>query len=234
MADQGALDADDRQEMSTERPAPFAEPTIALSESNHRIANNLSLLASAVSMRAAAIRRRHAAMDSDDVATLLDEVCARISTIGNLHRFLSIRPGAGRIDLNKHLHELCKTLVAALSEAGETELIETSAGECVVWTKDVLPLCLIVTEVVTNSLKYAHPSGVAGKLMIGCRREDDDTVVIEVGDDGVGLPDGFDLGTGGGIGFRTIRVLAKQLGAEYAFESSPIGLRFQLRVPAPD
>lgn len=220
--------------MPTSGPAHSPEPGVALSESNHRIANNLSLLASAISMRAASIRRRHSAMDSEDVAAVLDEVCARISTIGNLHRFLSRRPDAARVELNEHLHELCETLVAALAPSGETELIESSAGECVVWANNVLPLCLIVTEVVTNSLKYAHPSGVPGKLTVGCRRNGDGTLVIEVADDGVGLPEGFDPNANGGIGFRTVRVLAHQLGAEYAFDSGPIGLSFRLRVAAAD
>jgi two-component sensor histidine kinase len=102
-----------------------------------------------------------------------------------------------------------------------------------VGTEKVLPLCLIVTEVVTNSLKYSHPAGVPGKLVLGCRNGSDGSLLIEVGDDGIGLPEGFEFADHGGIGSRTIRVLAKQLGAEVSLESRPIGSWFKLRLPSP-
>jgi two-component sensor histidine kinase len=93
-----------------------------------------------------------------------------------------------------------------------------------------LPIGLIVCEVVTNAVKYAHPSGVPGRLAVACGRSGDH-LVIDVVDDGVGLPDGFDPASGGQIGLNSIRALAGQLGATMTFASDPLGVAFQLRVP---
>jgi two-component sensor histidine kinase len=211
--------------------SPFTDLHPALSEANHRICNNLSLLASSVSIRAAHLARQDELIESHDVATMLYEVSARIATVGQLHRLLSKSPEKSEIDLRESLRELCETLISALSGPEGTELIWAASGECIVTSAHVLPLCLIVTEVVTNSLKYAHPTGVAGKLMVGCHRDADESLFVEVADDGIGLPDGFDIAVDGGIGAKTIRLLARQIGADIEFDSSGIGVEFALRLP---
>lgn len=232
MADCGAIYQDDRRLARAGQRSAFVDLHPALSEAHHRISNNLALLASSISIRAARIAKQSRDMDGDEVAALLYEIGARIVAVGQLHRQLARRPEAVTLDLKVALRELCETLIAALSAPERMEFTWTTSGKCEVSSAHVLPICLIVTEVVTNSLKYAHPTGVKGKLLVDCRREGETALVIEVADDGVGLPDGFDLAADGGIGSRTIRLLAQQIGAEIDFESNSIGLAFRLRLPS--
>ena len=215
-----------------EPPLGLSEPDLSISEVNHRVSNNLALLASTVSMRANGFSRREGAVSAHEVAAALHEVTARIVAVGHLHRLLSARPDASHAEFGPHMRELCRLFISALAERGQMELVETGTTDCVVNATDFLPLSLIVTEVVTNALKYAHPAGAPGKLIIGCHCDDDGTVVIQVADDGVGFPDGFDLTVDAGIGFRTIEVLAQQIGAVTSFENRATGLRFELRLPA--
>jgi two-component sensor histidine kinase len=212
----------------------FTTPNDALSEINHRISNNLALLASTVSMRAANFSRRKEPVDGREVAAALHEITARIAIVGHMHRLLSTRPGTDQAGFGAHLRELCRLFISALATPGQWELIDTGVADCPVDADHFLPLSLIVTEVVTNALKYAHPAGAPGKLAIGCRREPDGTVVIDVADDGVGFPEGFEFAAGGSIGSRTIHVLAQQIDAEIAFDSRATGLHFELRLPEPD
>jgi len=67
--------------------------------------------------------------------------------------------------------------------------------------------------------------------MVGCHRDADESLFVEVADDGIGLPDGFDIAVDGGIGAKTIRLLARQIGADIEFDSSGIGVEFALRLP---
>jgi two-component sensor histidine kinase len=89
------------------------------------------------------------------------------------------------------------------------------------------PVALIVSELVTNALKYAHPAGVAGRILVSCRLTGAG-LVVEVTDDGVGLSEDFDPHSDGGLGFRVVRGLARQLGADLVYESSDIGLIVRL------
>ena len=151
-----------------------------------------------------------------------------------MHRLLSTRPGVDRAGFGAHLRELCRLFMSALTAPGQWDLNDTGICDCPVSADHFLPLSLIVTEVVTNAFKYAHPAHVPGKLTVACRREPPGAIVIEVGDDGVGFPEGFEFAAGGGIGSRTIHVLAQQIDAEIAFDSGPTGLWFELRLPEAD
>ena len=230
MSDHVFLHAKASEVKEADRFLVFTDPPDVLSEINHRISNNLALLASTVSMRAASFSRHKEPIDGHQVAAALHEITARIAIVGHMHRLLSARPEADRAGFGAHLRELCRLFISALAAPDQWELIDGGTSDCPVSADHFLPLSLIVTEVVTNALKYAHPAGVPGKLTIGCRRELDGTVVIEVGDDGVGFPEGFEFAAGGGIGSRTIHVLAQQIDAEISFDSRPIGLQFELRL----
>jgi two-component sensor histidine kinase len=231
VATQDVIYADDsrRRHEALLSPAPG---DFAIAESNHRIANNLTLLVSSISLRAADVSRHpQRRYRSEDVTLMLSEIAARISSVAWLHRFLSEHPHTDCLNLNAHLHELCAGLVAALSDSDRVTLTRTGSGDCMLSSTEVIPVCLIVTEAVTNALKYAHPAGVHGRLSVGCHNDDDGALVVEVSDDGVGLPEGFDPSSGGGIGSRTIRVLARQLDAVAEYEPLPCGLTFRLRLP---
>lgn len=212
----------------------FTAPHDSLTEINHRISNNLALLASTVSMRAASFSRRKGPIDGHEAAAALHEITARIAIVGHMHRLLSTRPGADHAGFGAHLRELSRLFISALTEPDRWELIDAGISDCPVSAEHFLPLSLIVTEVVTNALKYAHPAGVPGQLTLSCRRETGGTVVIEVKDDGVGFSEGFEFAAGGGIGSRTIHVLAQQIDAEISFDSTPTGLHFELRLPEAD
>ncbi len=202
------------------------------SEVTHRIANSLSLLASSISLRARQFSKQQRSLNGEEVSLVLNEISSRIAAIGQLHRDLAKQPDAAHLDLNEHLRKLCESLIEAVAQPGQFELTQSAIGSCAIKTDKILPICMIVTEIVTNSLKYAHPAGVRGKLAIGCHRNADGSAVIEVADDGVGLPEGFDPLADGGLGSQTVRLLARRLGAEISFDSRPIGLCFRLRLPA--
>jgi two-component sensor histidine kinase len=52
-----------------------------------------------------------------------------------------------------------------------------------------LPLALITAELVSNSLKYAHPAGLPTKISLSCRPDDKGDLTIVYEDDGVGFPE---------------------------------------------
>jgi two-component sensor histidine kinase len=220
------------REHPTHEPKIYFNGSLYTSEVTHRIANNLCLLASTVSLRSRHLAKQPGMMDNEEVSQLLDEISARIAAVGQLHRDMATQPDAAHLDLNAHLRRLCESLIAAVAQPGQYALLPSIGGACAIKTDKIMPVCMIVTEIVTNSLKYAHPSGVQGSVAIACHRDPDGTTLIEIADDGVGLPEGFDPLADGGLGSQTVGILARQLGADIAYIERPIGLCFQLRLPA--
>jgi two-component sensor histidine kinase len=200
-----------------------------LEEADHRIANQLTLLTGYVRLQAADINRQCAEPSRDSVRLLLAGVGAQIDSVARLHRSLAVNGRGEFPDLSEHLHAVCAVFASGLS--GATKLIEDFPSGCVVRPDQVLPLTQIVAEVVTNAIKHAHADGGAGAILARCDKDDSGTVRVEVIDDGPGLPDAFDPKIDGGLGFRLLRALSKQLGALISFESNSPGLHFRLTLP---
>nr|QQZ49958.1 sensor histidine kinase [Phenylobacterium glaciei] len=115
--------------------------------------------------------------------------------------------------------------------AGAATLIQDIATVCPVRADQVLPLSQIVSELVTNAFKYAHADGRAGVVLVRCGGCKAGGAQIDVVDDGPGLPPGFNPATDGGLGFRLIRALSRQVGATLDFGSEGQGLRVRVTVP---
>lgn len=212
-----------------DRPQPALADTEALiREADHRIANSLTALAGLVRMQAAEVAHRVQTLTGPEAGRMLGEIGGRIDALGRLHRLLS-RQTRSDIDVSLHL----KAVADAISEALPGVVLKTHwQTGCHISEKQAQPLALIVSEIITNAAKHAHPSGLPVHIDLSCRRRADGRVGIEIADDGVGLPEGFDVQKHGNLGWRVIRALVKQLNVELEIESGPLGLKFSLALPA--
>jgi two-component sensor histidine kinase len=200
-----------------------------VAEANHRIANHLSMIISLLRLHAKRLKAQTEPVSGAELSLLLGGIGEKVETIARLHRELAHVQGDDCVDLGEYLRNITLGVVSSLAPDW-TDLRFALDGDCTVAGTQALPIGLIVCEVVTNAVKYAHPSGVPGRLAVACGRSAGH-LEIDVVDDGVGLPDGFDPATGGQIGLNSIRALAGQLGATMTFASDALGVAFQLRVP---
>lgn len=195
-----------------------------LHEAHHRIANDLAVIASMVRLQAQALQAK--TISAEDARNMLLDAAGRVDAVGRLHRSLcyAVDGRAGR----EFLSSLCKD---AASFAG----VEGARVSCRVELRYELSperlrsLGLLVHELVLNALKYAHPTNMPGNIDVWCRDDEEGRLLVDVADDGVGLPEGFSPESDGGFGFRMMRELARQLDAVLVFDSSPLGLTCQVR-----
>jgi two-component sensor histidine kinase len=95
----------------------------------------------------------------------------------------------------------------------------------------VQSITLILCEILTNAMKYAHPTGIPVKISMLCEASSKDVLEITVSDDGIGLPEDFDTAKDGGLGFQIMRALTTELGATLDIFSDSLGSTFRLSVP---
>jgi two-component sensor histidine kinase len=205
---------------------------LLVAESNHRIANNLTLIAGLLRLQAAGIARAGEPLSATDACAQLEEAGGRIETVGRLHRLLAARGQEPWLDLGDYLRDIAEASIASMTSTSDTVLRLVSTAGRQIPTRQALPVGFIVGELVTNAVKYAHPAGVNGVIELGCHKARGGATMIRVADDGVGLPDGFDATRGGGLGMRMVRSLAGQLGARLDFVPEEIGLTVELTLPA--
>src|SRR3954453_3066961 len=175
-------------------------PAAVKGEADHRIGNNLAMLASLIRLHAREVAGRERPLSPAEVARLLHELCAKVETVARLHRALALA-GTHRVPIATYVRELCDT-VASLSSSRQTSV--STACEQHVAGDRALPVGFIVAEMMANAIKYAHPTGIPVLLNVTCTQAGDTSICIEVSDDGIGLPERFDPSTNGGLGFRLV------------------------------
>jgi two-component sensor histidine kinase len=194
-----------------------------LSEAHHRIANNLALIAGFVRLQSSKISKDQRTLSAADVCMLLQEVGVRIETVGRLHHLLGTRTTGGLVDLGDYLEATCGVLAQSVC-AGRGVKLKCETSSCQIAPERAGLVGLIVAELVTNSVKYAHPGGAPGEINVTCDSGLGGLLTFGVDDDGVGLPEGFDPMVDGGLGMRVIRSLVRQLEGEIDFQSDGLGL----------
>jgi two-component sensor histidine kinase len=210
----------------------ITHPQIDLAaEANHRVANSLTLLGGLVRMQAKAAGRSDKPFSNAEVRLMLDGIAARVATLGQLHRLLARVPADGAVPLNSYLREVGANLVNAFSSEQQPVSIQHAGGECLVLTRHVQSITLILCEILTNAMKYAHPAGMPVKISLLCEPSLKGALEVTVSDDGIGLPEGFDATKDGGLGFQIIRALTQDLGAKLDVFSDTLGSTFRLSVP---
>ena len=202
-------------------------------EADHRIANNLGLIVGLLRLRARAVNERSGKMDRGEVRILLEDVAARVETVAKLHRMLSQSYRNAMVDLGGYLRDLSASLTGALSPTARVHVSHYTDEACTMAPDQVLTVGMLMSELITNSVKYAHPTGVPVRIDITCRQNVAGNLTVAIADDGIGLPENFDPMTDGGLGFRVVRSLAAQLSAKIRFDSSGLGTRVTLEMPAP-
>ncbi len=198
-------------------------------EADHRFANHLALLSGFVRLKAADLARQRLLPTVEGVQLILENLRGQIDAMARLHRSLAADDHRARVDLAEHLHEICEPLSLVLG--GRIALIEDVTPGSSVLPDRILPLTQIVAEVITNSVKHAYPSGRPGRIRVSGRTQPGGLIVVEIIDDGPGLPQGFDAEKDSGLGFHLIRALARRLDAVVEFETRDVGLCFRLTLP---
>jgi len=171
-------------------------------EMNHRIANSLSLVS-------AMIRLQINTLKSQEAETALLETQSRISAIAGVHRSLYSTANVGLVSLNSYLTSIISDLFQAVPGSSSIT-VETSLCEVDLNADHAVALGVIVTELLTNALKYAYPDQ-EGTVRINLSAQDGRFILV-VEDDGVGVkPDSAPRGTG--LGTKLIMAMAQNIGA---------------------
>jgi two-component sensor histidine kinase len=196
---------------------------VLLAEVNHRVANSLSLVSSLVRMQASAVKDAGA-------RAALAETQARITAIGNLHRSLYTSDDVRMVDLSAYLESLVGELGQSMSSAGHTPTIRFEATPILTKTDKAVSIGMIVTELVTNAIKYAYPDGV-GDIRVCLSQDEDGATVLAVSDEGIGWS-GEGTASGTGLGGKIIGAMAKSLSTSISYRPQPRGTCAVIRIEA--
>jgi len=196
---------------------------LLLREVNHRVANSLAIVAALTNLQRSAV--------IDDAARrALDEMQARIMAIAGVHRRLYTSDDVQTVDIKAYLSGLVEELRSSMLAWGSDHDISLAVDHISLPTDKAVSLGIIVTELVTNSYKYAYHGDHRGDIRVRMTREGDGEACLIVEDDGVGMPAGSERPTGTGLGTRVIKSMSVRLGTELTYVPAERGTRALLRI----
>src|ERR1700683_313540 len=160
---------------------------VGLAEADHRIANNLTTLSGAVRLQRNAVSRSGKTLTADQVCQLLDDISARIEVTAHLHKSLAVAGNGNGVNLGSFLEEIAE-MIGTLGPERKMNLTIACSGENHIEPRHALHAGLITAELLTNAVKYAHPTGLPVSIQVHCETMDDDgSFLVEVTDSAVGL-----------------------------------------------
>jgi len=208
--------------VQNELKAELDRMTVRVREVEHRVKNNLNVLSSILDLQARA-------MDDERCAAQITAARSRIGAIAKLYGLLSSSEDSEFLECRTFLQTLAQLLEEAYVEERQGITIRYNVAEQKLDAKRAVALGLIVTELTMNSMKYAFPSGKGGDIHIDVEAVGD-ALRLSIGDNGIGVPDGFDWRAAKGLGFQLVAALSQQLGAKTRLGGGQ-GFNFTLEVP---
>ena len=181
---------------------------VLVKEINHRVANSLSLTASMVALQSKATA-------SAALRAALTETHTRIFAIADVHKRLYTSDDARSVALDEYLADILEHMKVTMLSNGRPVGLRYELEPIRMPTDASVNLGIVVTEWVTNALKYAYPDR-AGEVRVKLRRVAGDRAELAVEDDGVGRNGGEIKGSG--LGTKIVTAMAVAINGEIEYE----------------
>jgi PAS domain S-box-containing protein len=190
-----------------------AEKDTLMKELHHRVKNNLQVISALISLQAGYVGDK-------TVLNALKDAQKRIMSMALLHEKLYRSEDMFHLDIAEYISNLAGHLSMIYETEARNVEISTDVHVRDLDIDTAIPCGLIISEIVSNSLKYAFPETREGRIEIRMNEDADGTITIGVSDNGVGLPPGLDIRQSPSLGTHLIRMLAEnQLGGTLDIET---------------
>ncbi len=225
-----SISRDITQRIEAEKSLLRAEKT-KKKEIHHRVKNNLQVISSLLDLQAEKFKNKECIKDSE-VLEAFSESQNRLISMALIHEELYKGKKFETLDFSKYIRALVEKLFQTYRIDDKNIFLHMDLEENAVLNMDnAVPFGIIVNELVSNSLKHAFSGNDNGKIYIKLHSEENgerlnsrekskydgcnsSRFILTVSDDGVGIPESFDLENSNSLGIQLVTTLVDQLDGE--------------------
>ena len=213
-------------ELSEEDAANMAtadQANAMLQETQHRVKNHLSMVASMIRMQARA----------GDAVEAYDILARRVETLSLLYDEFSNHKAGRRgsydvVSAGGYISRIAATIGAL--DGRQSLRLNVDTDPIHMRTDDAALMGLLASEILSNTLQHAFVDQKEGMVEVRLKSMGSDVARLTIADDGVGMGD-VDWPKDGSLGARIVRGLLGQLGAEISVSSGRFGTTIAVDVP---
>lgn len=179
------------------------EKDVLLKEVHHRVKNNMQVISSILNLQSSYVKDTYA-------LNLLKECQNRIKSMAFIHESLYQTKNFESVNFSEYVTTLSKNLVHTYSINTKKVKLILTLDKLFLSLDASIPCGLIINEIISNSLKYAFPDNRDGIIFVNLRVVKN-KVSIEVGDNGIGIPDSVDVKNTQTLGLQLVDTLVEQI-----------------------
>ncbi|SCW37625.1 sensor histidine kinase [Mucilaginibacter sp. NFR10] len=183
-----------------------------LKEVHHRVKNNLQIVMSLLNTQSAFLKNNAA-------LAAIRESQNRVQAIALIHQKLYSSSNVAFIDIAVYINELVNYLADCYDAHERGIRFEQQIERVKIDVAQAVPVGLMLNEAITNAIKYAFPHK-RGFINISLGTLDDNNIMLRIADNGIGLPQGFDIKDASSLGMEMMKALSKQLGGNFKMENN--------------
>ncbi|MCB1176853.1 MAG: PAS domain S-box protein, partial [Leptospiraceae bacterium] len=216
------IDINPRKEFEEKIRSSLKEKEILLKEIHHRVKNNLQIISSLLSLQSSSLK------DEKAIAALEDSI-HRIRSIGLLHDMLNLAQDSMEIKLEDYISNISDS-VMRIHDNFQIRLEKDFSKEKISISIDkAIYIGLIINELLSNSIKYAFREK-EGIISVKTELIERNKVRLLYKDNGIGLPENFQLEENNSMGLKLVKMLIIQLGGEMNIIMDN-GLHYDILIP---
>ena len=182
----------------------LAEKELLLKEVHHRVKNNMQVISSLLNIQAEA-------NGNERFSALLGESQQRIKSMALIHENLYQSEDLLEIDFEDYTRMLANSLCRFYEVPDVVVSLDINVDRVSLDIDSAVPCGLIINELISNSLKHGFVGRQGQGLVYVDFAQVDCRYVLRIGDDGIGLPVGFDLNVATSMGMEIVSILTQQL-----------------------
>lgn len=178
-----------------------------IGEIHHRIKNNLQLISSIFDLQSRTLK-------DEEAIKAINDCKNRVKSMAIIHQKLYQQSDIYGINMHDYIENLSSGIVHTFNSLDQKIEVNHDIEDIILHIDTSIPIGLIITEIITNSLKYAFPNKQYGNVYISLY-EKKNKLILEVRDDGVGIGNSKPNDFSTSFGMKMIKSLARQLKAEW-------------------
>ncbi|UTW65235.1 sensor histidine kinase [bacterium SCSIO 12643] len=197
------------------------EKEYLLKEIHHRVKNNLQIVSGILQLQAVHSKNK-------EFKDIMKQSQNRIQSMALIHQMLYQNDDIRYIPFKSYLEKLSTQIMSALMIDFNKIKINIITEEIKLDVETAIPLGLIVNELVSNAIKYAYPNNQEGMIDVWLKQDSSEDYTLIVADDGVGLPNDFNLDSTNTLGLQLVRMLSKQMNSKLTYRNNG-GAEFSIK-----
>lgn len=179
-------------------------------EIHHRVKNNLQVISSMLDLQSQSL-------NDDKATTIIKEGIQRVQSMAFIHQNLYQGNTVNSVNMNEYIQMLSNHLFQTYNIRTDRIHLHTQIENLNLHTDTAIPLGMILNELISNSLKYAFTNKSGGDIWVIMKKNNSE-LLLQVRDNGGGLPASFDPDSTTSFGYEIIKAFLQKMKARMNIE----------------